>query len=42
LHGQGLAAGSLARMLSAWRAYYRWLAKQGKLASNPCDGLRPP
>jgi integrase/recombinase XerC len=42
LHGQGLAAGSLARTLSAWRAYYRWLAKRGAVARNPCDGLRPP
>ncbi|MBK6676981.1 MAG: tyrosine recombinase XerC [Rhodocyclaceae bacterium] len=42
LHGQGLAAGSLARTLSAWRAYYRWLAKRGAVARNPCDGLRAP
>ena len=42
LHGQGLAARSLARTLSAWRAYYRWLAKRGAIALNPCDGLKPP
>ena len=42
LHGQGLAAGSLARTLSAWRAYYRWLAKRSAIARNPCDGLRAP
>jgi integrase/recombinase XerC len=42
LHGQGLGARSLARTLSAWRAYYRWLARRGELARNPCDGLRPP
>jgi integrase/recombinase XerC len=42
LHGQGLAAGSLARTLSAWRAYYRWLARRGGVGRNPCDGLRPP
>jgi integrase/recombinase XerC len=42
LHAQGLAAGSLARVLSAWRAYYRWLARRGGIARNPCDGLRPP
>jgi integrase/recombinase XerC len=42
LHGQGLAAASLARILSAWRAYFRWLAKRGAVARNPCDGLRPP
>ncbi|MDP1956763.1 MAG: site-specific integrase, partial [Rhodocyclaceae bacterium] len=27
LHGQGLAARSLARTLSAWRSFYRWLAR---------------
>ena len=42
LHGAGLAARSLARVLSAWRAYYRWLARRGMIAQNPCDGLRPP
>ncbi len=42
LHGQGLAARSLARTLSAWRAYYRWLAKRGAIATNPCDGLKAP
>jgi integrase/recombinase XerC len=42
LHGQGLAARSLARTLSAWRAYYRWLARRGVIAQNPCDGLRAP
>ncbi len=42
LHGQGLAARSVARTLSAWRAYYRWLAKRGQLAADPCVGLRAP
>jgi integrase/recombinase XerC len=42
LHGKGLAARSLARTLSAWRAYYRWLAKRGVIATNPCDGLKAP
>ena len=42
LHGQGLAARSVARMLSAWRAYYRWLARRGELAADPCVGLRAP
>ncbi|MBU0753006.1 MAG: tyrosine recombinase XerC [Gammaproteobacteria bacterium] len=42
LHGRGLAARSLARTLSAWRAYYRWLAKRGAIAIDPCDGLRAP
>ena len=42
LHGRGLAPRSLARTLSAWRAWYRWLAKRGEIARNPCDGLRAP
>lgn len=42
LHGQGLAARSIARTLSAWRAYYRWLARRGEIAADPCVGLRAP
>ncbi|MBU1236945.1 MAG: tyrosine recombinase XerC [Gammaproteobacteria bacterium] len=42
LHGKGLAARSLARTISAWRAYYRWLAKRGAIEVNPCDGLKAP
>ena len=42
LHGDGLSPRSIARTLSAWRAYYRWLAKRGAIARNPCDGLRAP
>lgn len=42
LHGQGLAPRSVARTLSAWRAYYRWLARHGQLAADPCAGLRAP
>ena len=42
LHGEGLAPRSIARTLSAWRAYYRWLAKHSVITRNPCDGLRAP
>ena len=42
LHGEGLAPRSIARTLSAWRAYYRWLAKHSTITRNPCDGLRAP
>ena len=42
LHGQGLGARSLARTLSSWRAYFRWLAKRGVIEVNPCDGLKAP
>lgn len=42
LHGRGWGPRSLARALSAWRAYFRWLGRHGAVVSNPCDGVRPP
>jgi integrase/recombinase XerC len=42
LHAAGLSAASLARTLSAWRAYYRWLAERGKLDTSPLAGVRAP
>lgn len=42
LHGRGLAGRSLARMLSAWRGLYRYLARDHGYAGNPCNGLRAP
>lgn len=42
LHGRGLSPRSVARTLSAWRAFYRWLARRGVIASDPCLGLRAP
>ena len=43
LHGRGLSGRSLARMLSSWRAFYRFLLERDpSLAENPCSGLRPP
>ena len=43
LHGRGLGGRSLARTLSSWRAFYRFLLEQNpSLGENPCAGLRPP
>lgn len=43
LHGRGLAGRSLARMLSAWRAYYRHLLDRDRAAKeDPTAGLKPP
>ena len=42
LNSRGLSARSIARQLSAWRGYYRWLGNNGELAHNPCQGVRPP
>ena len=43
LHGRGLSGRSLARMLSAWRAFYRFLIERDRsLGDDPCAGIRPP
>jgi integrase/recombinase XerC len=42
LHSQGLSPRSLALQLSAWRGFYRWWGRQGGVALNPVDGVRPP
>jgi integrase/recombinase XerC len=42
LHARGLDGRSLARMLSAWRGFYRYLARDHGYANNPCAGLRAP
>ncbi|MEK7875600.1 MAG: tyrosine recombinase XerC, partial [Pseudomonadota bacterium] len=41
-HARGLDGRSLARMLSAWRGFYRYLARDHGYAHNPCTGLRAP
>jgi integrase/recombinase XerC len=42
LHGRGLQGRSLARMLSAWRTFYGYLARDHRFASNPFQGIRAP
>ncbi|MCS6785572.1 MAG: tyrosine recombinase XerC [Thiobacillaceae bacterium] len=42
LHARGYAPRSLARMLSAWRRFYAWLGRAGRVQANPCAGLRAP
>jgi integrase/recombinase XerC len=41
-HRGGLSGKSLARRLSACRSFYRWLLREGRVASNPALGLRAP
>lgn len=41
LHGGGLGPRSIALMLSAWRGLYRWLGRDGGVASNPVDVRAP-
>jgi len=42
LHARGLDGRSLARMLSAWRGLYNYLARDHGFESNPCIGIRAP
>ena len=42
LHARGLGGRSLARMLSAWRGFYRWLGQHGMATVNPVEGVRAP
>jgi integrase/recombinase XerC len=42
LHGRGLDGRSLARMLSAWRGFFTYLARDHRFGHNPCLGIRAP
>jgi integrase/recombinase XerC len=42
LHARGLDGRSIARMLSAWRGFYRYLARDHGFSANPCVGIRAP
>lgn len=42
LHGKGLGGRSLARVLSSWRAFYRYLARDHGFEVDPCAGVRAP
>ncbi len=41
-HRRGLAPASLRALASAWRSFFRWLAREGEVAINPATGLRSP
>lgn len=42
LHAGGLGGRSIARTLSAWRGFYRWLGWEGRVSANPTEGIRAP
>jgi len=42
LHGKGLSPRTLALTLSAWRGFYRWLARHRDFGANPVLGIRAP
>ncbi len=41
-HRRGLAPKSLQRHLSAIRAWFRYLLREGRITANPADGVRAP
>jgi integrase/recombinase XerC len=42
MHGAGRSGRGIALILSGWRGFYRWLGKQGLVASNPVQDVRAP
>ena len=42
LRSRGLAPRSIAIALAAWRGLYRWWGRNGVVAVNPVEGVRPP
>lgn len=43
LHGRGLSGRSLARMLSAWRAFFRFMVERDRtIAEDPCACIKAP
>jgi integrase/recombinase XerC len=42
LHAAGLSGRTLALTLSAWRGFYRWLARHRGFSANPVQGVRAP
>lgn len=42
LHGRGLSGRTLARTLSAWRGFFRYLARDHGLPASPAEGVRAP
>ena len=42
LHGRGQSPRTLARVLSCWRGFYDWLAREHLVKANPCAGVKAP
>ena len=42
LHSNGQSPKSMARYLSSWRSWFAWLLREGKVKSNPIQGVRAP
>ncbi len=42
MHAGGRSGRGIALVLSGWRGFYRWLGREGQLASNPVQDVRAP
>jgi integrase/recombinase XerC len=42
LRARGLEGRTIARILSSWRGFFRWLARHHGLDADPCAGVRAP
>lgn len=42
LHGAGQQSKSIARYLSSWRSWCRWMVQAGNMTLNPVQGVRAP
>ena len=42
MHGAGRSGRGIALILSGWRGFYRWLGREGFVASNPVQDVRAP
>lgn len=42
MHGAGRTGRGIALILSGWRGFYRWLGREGLVASNPVQDVRGP
>ena len=42
MHGAGRSARGIALILSGWRGFFQWAARQGLVPMNPVEGVRAP
>ena len=42
MHAAGRTGRGIALILSGWRGFYTWLAREGRVSANPVQGIRAP
>jgi integrase/recombinase XerC len=42
MHSAGRSGRGIALILSGWRGFYAWLGREGRISSNPVQGVRTP